>query len=121
MKRGDVIQYVSGEVTLVKWKDSNIVLMASNCTGGDNVSYVPRWDKKQKSYVPVKAPRIVLNYNKNIGGVDFLDQTIEYYRTFQKTKKWTVKVLIHLLDLSVANAWRQYKNDLEMSDPSNKK
>lgn len=50
-----------------------------------------------------------------MGGVDILDQTIEYYRTFQKTRKWTVKVLIHLLDLAVANAWRQYKIDRQGS------
>ena len=77
---------------------------------------VPRWDKQRKEYVPVKAPQVVLIYNKHMDRVDVIDQTIEYYRTFQKTRKWTVKVLIHLLDLSVANAWRQYKIDQQSKD-----
>ncbi|XP_045457217.1 piggyBac transposable element-derived protein 4-like [Melitaea cinxia] len=109
MKRGEVLQFTSNDVVLVKLKDNRGVLMASNCTGGNQTSLIPRWDKKQKSYVSVAAPSIVLNYNKNMGGVDVLDQLIEYYRTYQKTKKWTVKVLIHFLDLAVVNSWRQYK------------
>lgn len=46
-----------------------------------------------------------------MGGVDVLDQQMEYYRCFIKTKKWTLKVLIHFLDLSIVNAWRLYRND----------
>lgn len=44
-----------------------------------------------------------------MGGVDVLDQSIEYYRTFMKTKKWTLKFILHFFDLAVANAWRMYK------------
>lgn len=113
MKRGDILQFTSGDVALVKWKDNKGVLMASNCTGGNQTSSITRWDKKQKTYVQVTAPRVILNYNKYMGGVDVLDQLIEYYRTFQKTKKWTVKMLIHFLDLAVVNAWRQYKMDCD--------
>lgn len=111
MKRGDIVQFTSKDVALVKWKDNRAVLMASNCTGGNQTSTIPRWDKKSKTFVQVTAPDIVLNYNQNMGGVDVLDQLLEYYRTFQKTKKWTVKVFIHFIDLVVVNAWRQYKND----------
>lgn len=35
----------------------------------------------------------------------------KYYRAFIKTKKWTLKVLIHFFDLAVVNAWRLYKNN----------
>ncbi|KAG5891734.1 hypothetical protein JTB14_000337 [Gonioctena quinquepunctata] len=41
-------------------------------------------------------------------GVDVLDQLLEHYRTYQKTRKWTEK---HFIDFAVVNAWRQYKND----------
>lgn len=38
---------------------------------------------------------------------------MEYYRTYIKTKKWTLKILIHFLDLAIVNAWRAYKIDCE--------
>ncbi|GBP89921.1 PiggyBac transposable element-derived protein 2 [Eumeta japonica] len=57
-----------------------------------------------------------------MGGVDVLDQQMEYYRTFIKTKKWTLKVLIHFLDLALVNSWRLYNNDCVANDfPRNKK
>lgn len=42
MKRGDVVQFTSQDVVLVKWKDNKGVLAASNCTGGDETTEVSR-------------------------------------------------------------------------------
>ncbi|KAG5881356.1 hypothetical protein JTB14_037098 [Gonioctena quinquepunctata] len=106
MKHGDIVQFTSEDVTSVKWKDNRAILMSSNCTDGDQTSTIPRWDKKSKAFLQVTAPEIVLNYNKNMGREDVLDQLLEYYRTFQKTRKWTVKVFIYFIDLAVVNAWR---------------
>lgn len=83
----------------------------SNCTGAGETSDVKRWDKKYNMYVDVSAPKIVQNYTKYMGGVDILDQQMEYYRAFIKTKKWTLKVFIHFLDLALVNSWRLYRND----------
>ncbi|XP_061704417.1 piggyBac transposable element-derived protein 3-like isoform X1 [Cydia pomonella] len=123
MKSGDIQQYVSGEVALVKWVDTRnkAVLIASNCTGGDNVKTVQKFNNKGKELIPVKAPQVVMNYNKNMGGVDILHQAFEYNKTVQRTKKWTVKVLSHLLDLAVANAWRQYRLDRQGQGQSSRK
>lgn len=113
MSRGESQQFVRDSVVLVKWKDNKSVLMASNCTGAENTDFVKRWDKQNKSYIDVSAPRVISNYNRHMGGVDVLDQMMEYYRAFLKTKKWTLKVIIHFLDLAVANACRQYKINCE--------
>ncbi|KAG5866243.1 hypothetical protein JTB14_017894 [Gonioctena quinquepunctata] len=88
MKHGDIVQFSSEEVALVKLKDNRAVLMAFNCTGGDQTSSIPKWDKKSKQGIP---PVVVLY--------------------LQKTRKWTVKGFIQFTDLAVVNAWRQYKND----------
>lgn len=112
MKRGESQQFVcDDDLALVKWKDNKSVMMISNCTGADNTSLIKRWDKPTKTYVDVTCPKVISNYNRYMGGVDVLDQQIEYYRAFIKTKKWTLKVIIHFLDLAVANAWRLYRND----------
>lgn len=121
MLRGESQQFVSEETALVKWKDNKSVLMVSNCTGAENKTSVKRWDKRSRSYIDISAPKIVQNYNMHMGGVDVLDQLMEYYRTFIKTKKWTLKVLIHFVDLALVNAWRLYKNDcLANGVPRNK-
>lgn len=111
MYRGESQQMVRDPTVLVKWKDNRSVLIASNCTGSNNTDMVKRWDKKTRTYVNVTVPKIIQNYNKYMGGVDVLDQQVEYYRTFIKTRKWTLKVLIHFYDLALVNSWRAYKID----------
>lgn len=109
MSRGESQQFVSDDTVVVKWMDNKAVLMVSNCTSADEIVKVKRWDKKMKSYIDVTMPKVIDNYNKNMGGVDVLDQSMEYYRTFIKTRKWTLKVILHFIDLSIVNAWRLYR------------
>lgn len=112
MTRGESQQFVcDDDLALIKWKDNKSVMMISNCTGADTTSLVKRWDKASKTYVDVTCPKVISNYNSYMGGVDVLDQQVEYYRAFIKTRKWTLKVIIHFLDLAVVNAWRLYRND----------
>ncbi|KAM3965016.1 piggyBac transposable element-derived protein 3-like [Aphomia sociella] len=111
MRRGDIDQRVSKDIVLVKWKDNKAVLTASNCTGGTLKDIVKRYDKSAKCYIDVDAPKIVTSYNAFMGGVDILDQSMEYYRTYMKTRKWTLKVILHFMDLAIVNAWRLYKCD----------
>ncbi|CAK1579172.1 unnamed protein product [Parnassius mnemosyne] len=110
MKQGDVDQRVLDDnIALVKWKYNKGLVMASNCTGGNCVDVVKRYDKNRKAYIDVDAPRVVTSYNRYMGGVNVLDQSMEYYRTFIKTRKWTLKVILYFLDLAVVNSWRLYK------------
>lgn len=111
MKRGESQQFVSNDTVVIKWMDNKSVLVASNCTSGDDFCLIKRWDKIMSAYTDVTCPKVIANYNKNMGGVDILDQSIEYYRTFIKTKKWTLKVILHFFDLSISNAWRLYVLD----------
>ncbi|KAF2903101.1 hypothetical protein ILUMI_03089 [Ignelater luminosus] len=36
--------------------------------------------------------------NQVIGGVDFLDQLLSYYRIFIRSKKWTLRVITHMIE-----------------------
>lgn len=54
-------------------------------------------------------PKDVVNYNENMGGVDRLDQMTAYYSSPRKTIRWYKKVLFHLLDMAVWNAFFLYK------------
>ncbi|KAL3216925.1 hypothetical protein MRX96_032713 [Rhipicephalus microplus] len=112
MKQGDLDELTRNDekVAIVKWKDSKTVLLASTCAGATNVEPVKRWSKKEKKYIDVPAPEVVRRYNASMGGVDTCDQLIEYYRVAVKTKKWTLKVSLHMVDLAIANCWLEYRD-----------
>ncbi|XP_042904032.1 piggyBac transposable element-derived protein 3 [Parasteatoda tepidariorum] len=114
MDRGTCIEHVSEDkkLAIVEWKDSNKVIMASNCCGMEPVEKVKRWSKTKHEYIEVPCPTVVINYNRCMGGVDICDQQMECYRTWFKTKKWTWKVILHFLDLAVVNSWFQYRRDV---------
>jgi hypothetical protein len=72
-------------------------------------------EQNRKKYVMVPSSCIVRRYNQCMGRVDIYDQLMEAYRTFLKTKKWTLKVILHLIDLAPMNAWLEYKEDCRKS------
>lgn len=100
---------------MLKWKDNKSVVMASTCYGGLPTKMVKRWDKKQNKHIDVQIPNMVSKYNEKMGGVDHFDQMMEYYRTWVKTKKWPLKVNLHLLDLAITNSWFEYLKDCELN------
>lgn len=56
-----------------------------------------------------------------MGGVDKIDQLISTYRTFIKSKKWTLRLIVHAFDLVVANGWIQYVKDAKYLNIQNNK
>jgi hypothetical protein len=123
MKRGDFEEVVSDDknICLLKWKDNKSVVTTSTCYGGLPTSLVSRWDKKQNKYIDVQIPNMISKYNEKMGGVDHFDQMMEYYRTWLKTKKWPLKVILHLLDLTVTNSWFEYLQDCKINKVPKKK
>ncbi|KAK9728889.1 hypothetical protein QE152_g17023 [Popillia japonica] len=44
-------------------------------------------------------------------GVDLLDQLIILYRIFIRSRKWTLRVAMHMIDFVLVNSWLEYKKD----------
>jgi hypothetical protein len=108
--RGSMDFHVSEEgILLVKWYDSKEVIVGTNHYSAEPTSQVRRWDKKNKKYVSIPIPALILAYNTGMGGVDRCDQLMSFYRIKTKSVKWYKRVLYHMLDLTLVNAYILYK------------
>ena len=82
---------------------------------------INRWDKKSKSRKDISCPQIILAYNKNMGGVDFVDMLIALYRIKIKTRRWYIKIFWHLVDICKVNAWNMYRRHCQQKGVANRK
>lgn len=94
------------EITMVRWKDNNVVTMGTNFDDIEPLGKVKRWCKIRKQKVDVNILKMFVNYNKGMGGVDQMDQSISLYRISIKGKKWWWVIFTYLLDMAISNAWR---------------
>ncbi|XP_046663101.1 uncharacterized protein LOC124356000 [Homalodisca vitripennis] len=79
LKRGQYEERVSpdGKLVALKWMDNNSVVILSSVCGSQPVTLVQRWSKKESVYINFECPAAIVTYNKNMGGVDLLNQLIE--------------------------------------------
>lgn len=122
MNRGEseVVVRTDGKICLTKWKDNKSVLMISTAFGREPETEVQRWNKTEKKRTGISCPAVVKSYNEHMGGVDVCDQMMEYYRSFFRTRKWTVKAILHLFDLAIVNSWMEYRRDCQSQNLQNK-
>ncbi|XP_063878299.1 piggyBac transposable element-derived protein 2-like isoform X1 [Scylla paramamosain] len=99
------------EVDVLKWCDTKCVTFISTYAAGDPPGVAERWSKKEKQFIDVACPNVVLEYNKFMGGVDLLDGLVSYYRTKLKSKKYYMRFFFHFLDMVTVNCWLLYRRD----------
>ncbi|KAK2712118.1 hypothetical protein QYM36_010971 [Artemia franciscana] len=88
--RGSFCEVVasSGDTCLVKWMDNRSVILASNMIESGAVNKVRRWCKQTKAYLQVDQPQVV-----------------------SLSKKWTMRLIFYMVDLSICNSWLEYVAD----------
>ena len=67
LKKGELVAQHSGPVSILKWKDEKEVTMISTYHGGETRMKLTNCRQEKKK------PVSVLDYNKNMGGVDLKD------------------------------------------------
>ena len=88
--------------------DNKVVFLTSSYLGADPVKKCRRWSKQGKKYVEVDIPHIVKVYNKNMGGVDLSDMLMALYRIAIRPRRWYLRIICYLIDLSLSIGWLLY-------------
>ena len=83
----DVVNDRKSNVTLVRWKDNNIVTVASTAFGKESIRKANRYIKERRGRVEINQPNAIAVYNKTMGGVDRMDQNISAYIINIRNKK----------------------------------
>ncbi|KAH7983422.1 hypothetical protein HPB52_011934 [Rhipicephalus sanguineus] len=102
-----------GKVAVTRWYDNKAVTMASNFVAIDDEDTAKRWSKADACYLEVKRPAVVRMYNTSMGGVDKTDFLVALYRTKIRSRKWTLRMIFHIINASVVNAWLEYRRDAD--------
>ncbi|CAF3757542.1 unnamed protein product [Rotaria socialis] len=97
------------ELCVTRWYDNNVVNYLSTLHGCQPIDSVQRWSSKEKTHVLIARPNVIKAYNEHMGGVDLVDMLISLYRINVRSKKYYIKIIFHLIDLSVVNAWLLYR------------
>jgi len=102
LKKGETVAAFHKKQMIMKWKDKRDVTLISTFHD-DSMENVTRQGVIQK-------PSVILDYNKNTGGVDRNDGQLQSYKLAQeRLKKYYQKMFRYLLDVVRLNAFIIYK------------
>ena len=105
----DVVNDKKSKVTLVLWKDNEVVTVASTLHGKEPMKRARCYIKNQGSRVEIDHPNAISVYNKIIGGVDRMDQNFGAYMINICNKKLWWPLFQFCVDLAVNNAFQLYR------------
>lgn len=97
------------KLAVTRWMDNKPVLMLSTFLADGKTSLCERWSKKNKKYENVTLPEVIKDYNSNMGGVDLMDRLLAVCPSRNRTKKWTIRCISHMVDVAIVNSYLQFK------------
>ncbi|XP_055551627.1 piggyBac transposable element-derived protein 3-like isoform X1 [Wyeomyia smithii] len=97
------------DIRLTKWVDNSVVCIASTVYGKMPVSSAKRYSREAGKRILIDRPCVVTEYNKNVCGVDRMDQNVAHLRISYRGKKWWFPIFAWLIDVCVQNAWQLHR------------
>ena len=105
LQRGQSIFRRKGDVLLQIWQSKREVRMISNIHSSELLeSSNTDWHTNTK----IMKPKCVIEYNNYMKGVDRADQYLLYYSILRKTRKWTKRAVMYLLNCAFFNSYLVY-------------
>ena len=108
-EESDVAVETSTNMAAVRWKDNKVVNILSTFAGKQSVQKVKRYSKNAKKQIEIEQPKVVSVYNRNMGGVDRLDQNLAAYIINLRSKKWWWPLFCFCIDVAINNAFQLYR------------
>uniref|UniRef100_A0A2A4IY54 PiggyBac transposable element-derived protein domain-containing protein n=1 Tax=Heliothis virescens TaxID=7102 RepID=A0A2A4IY54_HELVI len=104
MRSGEVAFSQTKDMTITVWKDANVVAMISS------YHRVEVGGKEKYGYYKYK-PKVILDYNLSMGGVDKKDQLLQAFPIERvRNPVWYKKLFYRLLNVSIHNAFVMYQH-----------
>lgn len=76
---------------------------------------VNRLSKSQTKHIEVGQPYLINVYNRNMGGVDRMDQNLAAYMINHRSKKWWWPMFRFCIDLATNNAIQLYRTQVRQA------
>ncbi|XP_063233662.1 piggyBac transposable element-derived protein 4-like [Bacillus rossius redtenbacheri] len=103
LHRGESMIRYSESMSVVKWMDKKPVLVLSTCNSEIDYAMTKKVDRKTK--MAVMKPRVVINYNTWMGGVDKQDQQLASFPNMRRYVKGYKKVFFYVMDMALYNTY----------------
>ena len=103
-RKDDCVFRRDGPLLALKWrpkKEKKEVLMLSTI----HEAIMVETGKTDRDGNKIEKPEPVYYYCSRMGGVDLNDQLLNYFTFLRKSTKWSKKLLIHLFNLVILNAY----------------
>ena len=110
----------SGRLVVVRWYNNSSVNVTSTFVGIGTTNVVKSWSTKENTFASVDWPEAIEVYSNFMGGVDKMDFLISFYPLVFRTIRRPTRVILHLVSMSLVNAWIEY-NEREAAQGSRKK
>ncbi|XP_018400066.1 PREDICTED: piggyBac transposable element-derived protein 4-like [Cyphomyrmex costatus] len=91
---------------VLKWMDKKEVYVITTV---HELDFSATGKKHYRTNDDIIKPTCVIEYNRNMGGVDNIDRQLALTESVRKTMKWYRKLFLHLMDLSLSAAYSMYK------------
>lgn len=102
LKKGELCIQHKNNICFIKWKDQRDVLAISSKYNGELLPITNR-----RGQIKIK-PHMVIEYNKNMKGIDRHDQMMAYYSCEHKSLRWYKKVIVHIMQVILINSFFLY-------------
>ena len=90
-----------GPLLCLKWREKKDVTMLSTI----HEAVLVETKKIDRNGQKIEKPEVVYYYCGCMGSIDLSDQLLNYYSFLRKSSKWLRKLLIHLFNLILLNAY----------------